>query len=410
MSIILAIVLWWVIRAVSLSVVINGIQKFNIKEGLHILIGFLKKRAERKLFIAFMATEAGLAGVLPQIMKIHASVTTSDTEAGLWLELCQNSEWFSFAIAVLIAFGYYLYIWLSHRNNPEDWRTVIESCRLIDSEYNFIPTLKWFEDQNTKQIKNLDKRFSEERNFPFENMEFALASLEISDCYWPLLKKDIKNFKDTLCSFVAQFSKDNTCAEIVEKSKLVIDEIVSLDGSTAAYIKLLESTRDFVARFDTFYYDSENYKRQDIQNSRYSIHDKSSRLESSLSNEWIAFKDHHTIIITGEAGTGKSHLMGDLVTQRKRAQKPSILLLGQHFTNASDPLSQIKELLDIKCKKERLLSQLNYYGKRIGQPVVIFIDALNENAGEDLWRNFLTNLINEIESLEYLSLIVSFRI
>lgn len=409
-TIIFAVVLWVVIRALSLDAVVKDIRKLNLKEGFHILVGFLKKRSERKLFLEFMLTEAGLAGVLPQIMKIHASVVTNDTEVSLWLELCQNSEWFSFGIAVLIAFGYYLYIWLSHRNNPEDWRAVIESCRIIDSEYNFVPTLKWFEDQNAKQIKNLDKRFSEERNFPFENMDYALASLEISDCYWPLLKKDIKNFKDTLCSFVARFSKDNACADIVEKSKLVIDEIVSLDGSPAAYLKLLESTRDFVAQFDTFYYDLENFKRQDIQNSRYSIHDKSSRLESSLSNEWIAFKDHHTIIITGEAGTGKSHLIGDLVTHRKRAQKPSILLLGQHFTNASDPLSQIKELLDIKCKKERLLSQLNNYGKRIGQPVVIFIDALNENAGEDLWRNFLTNFINEIESFEYLRLIVSFRI
>ena len=104
---------------------------------------------------------------------------------------------------------------------------------------------------------------------------------------------------------------------------------------------------------------------------------------NSLSNRWIEFKQHHTIIITGGAGTGKSHLIGDMVTQRKRAHKPSILLLGQHFTAMSDPLSQIQGLLDIKCRKEKLLTQLNNYGKRIEESVVIFIDAINEGAGED---------------------------
>ena len=409
-TIALAFILWFVIRIVSFVIVVKDIRKVNYKEWLPIVVRFLKKRAELHLFYKFMATEAFLAGGLPQILKAKASVVYNDTEFSFLLDLCQNSEWLSLCIAIVIAIGYYLYLWKSHKNSPEDLRKVVETCMLIDEEYNFIPTQKWFEEQNAKQIKNLDKRYSEERNFPFEDMEFALASLVQSDNFWPLLKKEINDFKESLQSFDRNFSNDKTCSDIIQNCKVVIDEISSLDGSVAAYKHLFDSVGKFMSIFKNFYYSSENYKRHDIQSYEYPIREKANHLVTVLSNKWIDFKEHHTIIITGEAGTGKSHLIGDIVTHRKRSQKPSILLLGQHFTKASDPLSQIKELLDVKCKKEKLLSQLNNYGRSIGEPVVIFIDALNENAGEELWKNFLIDLINEVESYDYLRLVISFRI
>ena len=401
-TIIVTLILYVVIRIVPFVVVVKEIRRVNYKDWVHIIITFFKKRAERNLFLTFMATEASIAGVLPQILKAQATIAYNDTKVSLWIDLCQNSEWVSLCIAIVIAMGYYRYLWNSHKNNPEDWRKVAEACLLIDEEYNFVPSRQWFEKQNAKQIKNLDKRYSEERNFPFEDMDFALASLEQKDNFWPLLKDDIYKFKESLQSFVRYFYKESANSDIIQNSKAVIDEISSIDGSVAAYKHLLESVINFMTNFDNFYFDSENYKRHDIQSFKYSIHEKAAHLETILSNEWIAFKEHHTIIITGEAGTGKSHLIGDIVTHRKRNKKPSILLLGQHFTNASDPLSQIKELLDVKCKKERLLSQLNNYGVRVNEPVVIFIDALNENAGEELWKNFLTDLINEVEAFDYL--------
>lgn len=409
-TIAIAAFLWFLIRVVTLVVVVKEIRKAKYKNWLSILSVFLKKRAERILFIKFMATEACLAGVFPSLLKAMVNVEYNDANVSFWLDICQSSEWISLCIAIVIAIGYFLYLYKSNKNNPEEWRNIVETCMLIDEVYNFVPTQKWFEEQNAKQIKNLDKRFSEERNFPFEDMNFALASFEQSDNFWPLLKTDINDFKELLESFNISFSDDNTCSDIIQTCKVVIDEISSLDGAVTAYKHLLESVTNFMYEFDNFYYEPENHKRQDIQSYEYSFRENVNHLKKALSNEWIVFKEHHTIIITGEAGTGKSHLIGDFVTRRKRNHKPSILLLGQHFTNASDPLSQIKGLLDIKCKKERLLSQLDNYGKQMNESVVIFIDALNENAGEKLWKNFLVDLINEIESYDYLRLVISFRI
>lgn len=406
----LPLLLWGIIKTASLVLVIKQVRKANWKEWINIVVGFLKKRAERKVFYTFMATEAALAGIIPQLLRVYISVRSADKEITFWGYLSQNSEWLSFGIAVLIAIGYFLYFWQSNKKRPEEWQRIVEVCRLIDEELNFIPTQKWFENQNTKQIKNLDKRYSEKRNFPFEDMDFALASLHITDKFKPLFKKDIGRFRDTLRSFIRNTDKEPSYSEILAQCRHLVEKMDSLSGTVTSYLELRESINEFLSAFDDFYYNSENNKRDEIRTKGYSIREDGYALQKVLSNRWIEFKKYHTIMVTGVAGTGKSHLIGDMVTQRKRAHEPSILLLGQHFTLSSDPLSQIRELLDIKCKKEKLLKQLNNYGKRIGEPVVIFIDAINEGAGDELWRKFLLDFLQEIESCEYLRLVISFRI
>ena len=71
-TVIVTLILYVVIRIVPFVVVVKGIQRVNYKDWLHIIITFVRKRAERNLFLTFMATEASLAGVLPQILKAQA--------------------------------------------------------------------------------------------------------------------------------------------------------------------------------------------------------------------------------------------------------------------------------------------------------------------------------------------------
>ena len=117
LSILLALLLWSIIQIASLTLVIKEVRKANWKEWINIIVGFLKKRAERKVFYTFMATEAALAGIIPQLLRVYISVRSADKEITFWGYLSQNSEWLSFGIAVLIAIGYFLYLWQSNNLN-----------------------------------------------------------------------------------------------------------------------------------------------------------------------------------------------------------------------------------------------------------------------------------------------------
>ena len=51
------------------------------------------------------------------------------------------------------------------------------------------------------------------------------------------------------------------------------------------------------------------------------------------------------LILEGDAGVGKSHLMADVVLQREKEKQMSLLFLGQKFTTDEDPLTQMMKML-----------------------------------------------------------------
>ena len=136
-------------------------------------------------------------------------------------------------------------------------------------------------------------------------------------------------------------------------------KINSIDREIIDYNKgMIESVRDCISIINSVFYDllksnSESY----LLNTISEVSRKGTTLEIALNNEWISFRERHLIMISGSAGMGKSHLIGDIVTRRMKKNEPSILLLGQHFITMEEPLVQIQKLLDIKCSKEKFLNK-----------------------------------------------------
>ncbi|WP_421873977.1 AVAST type 2 anti-phage system protein Avs2 [Marinoscillum sp.] len=130
---------------------------------------------------------------------------------------------------------------------------------------------------------------------------------------------------------------------------------------------------------------------------------------SNLNEINISLSNHPCLIVQGEAGSGKSHLFGDIAHERGRNEQPTILLLGQLFHNGRSVWQNIFDQLGLSCTKEEFLSSLNSIGEQIGSRALILIDALNEGDGKRLWFNELSGFVKEVSEFSYIGLAVSVR-
>ena len=121
-----------------------------------------------------------------------------------------------------------------------------------------------------------------------------------------------------------------------------------------------------------------------------------------INSRALMFANNPFMILDGEAGIGKSHLLADIVNERVKENSNSIFLLGQQFREDKTPWIQILDLLQLKCNKEEFLGALNAKAESQNKRLIIFIDAINEGKGRDFWNEFLISFIESIKKYEWL--------
>ena len=114
------------------------------------------------------------------------------------------------------------------------------------------------------------------------------------------------------------------------------------------------------------------------------------------------------LMIKGEAGTGKSHLLAKATKERTDAGKPAILLLGQHFASYDDLWQRIKAKLDVDCTTEELLGALDTNSQLLNERTLILIDAVNES-DHFLWSEQVSGFIEQLKRFPGIGLVVSLR-
>lgn len=398
----IAVLLWGGMCA-SILRLVHKLKRLSSQEWVQTVMAYIKERSRRQLFYAFLTAETSIAG---GIIPLMGRLWFSNSECTILLEIADQSELISIVVAVLIAVGFYTFMYFSDKKHPEKWSEIIDAARFINDEATFNPTREWFERQNDLAITSLGKRYSPEISFPFDEMEWLLAALRCNDSIHELLWEEIDNVKINIESYLNR-EKHPVNEATKQKCQDIIIGIANLANGPATYVELrprvgalLDDLHDYVIHKDEY----NDYHYRDLT-------DKIEQLNNALSKIWIDINNSKNWIIAGEAGMGKSHLIGDIVSQRKRLGEPTILLLGQQFSKQIDPLTQIKEKLDIRLiRVETMLKQLDDYGKRVGEPVAIFIDALNEGDGADLWINYWNEFISKVGAYDNLRLVVSFRI
>lgn len=115
------------------------------------------------------------------------------------------------------------------------------------------------------------------------------------------------------------------------------------------------------------------------------------------------------MLIFGEAGIGKSHLLCDIALKRINTQKPTLLVLGQHYPGGN-PIDFIALQLGlVGYSHQQVLGSLDAFGESKNTRFLIIIDAINEGANYNEWTNHLMAFLVELQRFDNIALVLSCR-
>lgn len=133
------------------------------------------------------------------------------------------------------------------------------------------------------------------------------------------------------------------------------------------------------------------------------------RVYNDLHQDIMRLVNDPILILEGDAGVGKSHLMADTVQRRQNENLFSLLFLGQKFITDEEPFIQMMRMLNFSGSSDELLEMLETKAETTGNRIIIFIDAINEGHGLNIWQNNIRSFINRIRQHPWLGLVLSIR-
>jgi hypothetical protein len=116
--------------------------------------------------------------------------------------------------------------------------------------------------------------------------------------------------------------------------------------------------------------------------------------------------------LTGQAGSGKTHLLLDATRRALDAGRPAVFLAGAQF-GKGDLWASITDQLGLQpVGADVLLRAMDAAGEAAssyGSRFMLFVDALNETTPADFWRTYLPRLRAAVARYPHVALVVSCR-
>ncbi len=116
------------------------------------------------------------------------------------------------------------------------------------------------------------------------------------------------------------------------------------------------------------------------------------------------------MLLTGEAGIGKTHLMCDVAKKRISEGRPTVILMGQRFTSCDEPWTQALQQLDLRdLSVEEFVEALEAAARAAGCRALVMIDALNEGAGRRIWPVHLAAFLEYVVRSPWIGVVLAVR-
>lgn len=288
----------------------------------------------------------------------------------------------------------------------------------------------WFRNILDDTIENVGPRYS-----PEINVELPINS-------WFNCLGRTNEFNEEQLSLYRKLKKSNHLIQSGEnkiKNKEELDELYNKLNSISSILKAIKSPKnpidfdmitqladeslEIMERFIIELKNAENQETElDDDSNEKSFNIRTEQVESNYyafmgvireikrfaRNECSILTNLPALLIYGEAGIGKTHLLCDIAKNRIEKELPTILLLGGHFNN-EEPWSQIIKQLGLSCTKDEFLGALEASAQLTGSRALILIDALNESFDTNLWPNHITGMLSTLSRYPWIGIAISVR-
>ena len=120
--------------------------------------------------------------------------------------------------------------------------------------------------------------------------------------------------------------------------------------------------------------------------------------------------NNQLLLLKGNGGTGKTHLLCDFAKRRIQARLPTVLLMGQRFLSDEDPWTQLLQQLDLRgASAEEFVGAVEAAAQASECRALVIIDALNEGNGRAIWSAHLSAFLARLEKSPWIGVVISVR-
>ena len=129
----------------------------------------------------------------------------------------------------------------------------------------------------------------------------------------------------------------------------------------------------------------------------------------SINRHEARLANAHRLLVTGEAGVGKSHLLADVAHHHIKHGYPAVLVVGGSFVDG-EIWRQVRDQLGLTTvSPDELLGALDAAGEAAGTRALIMIDAINERGGIAIWKDRLAAFLATADRFQHVAVVLSCR-
>ena len=295
----------------------------------------------------------------------------------------------------------------------------------------------WFGDRLGEAIKAAGPRYTPEVHVELDVVQHLTAFARTKEAF-DQTKALARELRTEFQIIVPAASKDDDPLERLDQRQLprlgkaILEEFAALEftpveeipfvaiagqigqaESTTAEVleelRQLEGVYDAEEKTDAQAYP---YRNNPYTNWLHRIYRLQAKLRETRSRLSVAdrFFNNRLMILKGGGGTGKTHLLCDFGTKRVTEGAPVVLLLGQWFSQQSEPWTQLLQQLGLQGKSpEQFIGALEAAAQTANSRALVMIDALNEGRGSEIWLSHLASFLARLEKSPWVGVVLSVR-